>query len=160
MERLFSEPSSAAALQGQGCTESLPNRSDGRKGKQRAGRGLCVTEPKPLRSQAITSQDPFQAAVKLCLRASFFFYLHFFAERTNLVPRSSDGWKSQNFQPKFIRDPFIPICSCANTGLQFKQLSSLPSVNPPAPCFHRQQSHLSKPNKGCICCTSLQLILF
>lgn len=103
---------------------------------------------------------PFKQQWSSVLELVFFFYLHFFAERTNLVPRSSDGWKSQNFQPKFIRDPFIPICSCANTGLQFKQLSSLPSVNPPAPCFHRQQSHLSKPNKGCICCTSLQLILF
>lgn len=55
-----------------------------------------------------------------CILKLVCFYLYHFVERTNLVPQSSGGWKPQNFQPKFIHDPLIPICSCANAVLEFK----------------------------------------
>lgn len=93
--------------------------------KQWAGRGFCITKPSHKSPcHKISFNQQWSSVWKLVC-----FYLHFFFKRTNLVPHSSDGWKPQNFQPKYIHDPFMPICSCANAGLEFKSLFSLSTVN-------------------------------
>lgn len=116
--------SSAPALQG--FRELLWIRSPhGMMRKAVGWRGFCVTKPSHKSPcHKISFNQKWSSVLKLVC-----FYLHFFFKRTNLVPHSSDGWKPQNFQPKYIHDPFMPICSCANAGLEFKSLFSLSTVN-------------------------------